>query len=129
MKLFCLSALLAGSLLLASCASAISGTQKSIRVTSSPSGALVRLDGTTRGITPAVVHPSTRSDHMLAVDLAGYQHMTIPLRRQHSWLLLGNVATGVIPGTVFDMATGAVYTFTPHRIHLDLIPLGSRPAQ
>lgn len=114
----------AASMLLAACASAVSGTHKSVRVTSSPSGALVRFDGTTRGITPAVVHPSTRSDHVIAVDLAGYEPLTIALRRRHSWFLLGNVATGIIPGTAFDIATGAIYTFRPSEIHAELVPTG-----
>lgn len=124
MKPLLLFAGAAGFIFLAGCASTVSGTHKSVRVTSSPSGALVRFDGTTRGITPTVVHPSTRSDHVIAVDLAGYEPVTIALRRRHSWFLLGNVATGVIPGTAFDIATGAIYTFRPSEIHAELVPTG-----
>ena len=108
---------------LSSCASALSGTHKSVRVTSDPAGALVRLDGITRGITPAVVHPSTRSDHEVTVELAGYAPFAVRLQRRHSVFLLGNVATGVFPGMSFDAATGAIYTFRPNPIHARLVPL------
>lgn len=109
---------------LSSCASALSGTQKSVRVTSDPPGALVRLDGTTRGITPAVLHPSTRSDHEVIIELAGYKPFAVALQRRHNALLLGNVATGIFPGVGFDTATGAIYTFRPNPIHAELVPLG-----
>jgi hypothetical protein len=122
MDLLRLFAAATGAVLLSSCASALSGTQRSVRVTSNPPAALVRLDGNTRGITPAVLHASTRSDHIVTVELAGYVPFEVRLERRHDWLLAGNVATGVFPGTAFDLATGAAYTFRPKSIHAELIP-------
>ena len=106
------------------CASALSGTHKSVRVTSVPPGALVRLDGTTRGITPTVIHPSTRSDHAVRVELAGYEPHDVELVRRHQVLVAANVVNGLFPGTAFDAATGAVWTFRPKAIHAELMPLG-----
>jgi hypothetical protein len=122
-RLRLLSAIVA-PIFMSSCASALSGTQKSVRVTSNPPGALVRLDGTTRGITPAVLHPSTRSDHEVTIELAGYKPFEVPLQRRHSAMLFGNIATGIFPGMGFDTATGAIYTFRPNPIHAELVPLG-----
>lgn len=117
-----LLALLA-ALALTGCASALTGTHKSVRVTSNPPGALVRLDGPTRGITPAVLHPCTRSDHRVSVELAGYEPYEVALVRRHQAMVAGNVANGLFLGTAFDAATGAVWTFRPKNIHAELAPL------
>ncbi|MDB6173099.1 MAG: hypothetical protein JWL59_2410 [Chthoniobacteraceae bacterium] len=111
---------------LSACASVVSGTQKSLRVLSEPSGALVKLDGETRAITPAILHPSTRSDHDITVELAGYAPYHVRLTRRLSAWEVGNVATGIVPGIAFDAATGAIYKFQTDVINAKLRPLGSR---
>ena len=89
----------------------------------------MRLDGTTRGITPTEVHPSPRRDHDLEVVLAGYEPFELRLQRQHSAWLFGNVVTGVFPGMAFDAATGALYTFRSQSLHIELAPLGRKVAR
>jgi hypothetical protein len=119
-----LVALLLSGTLLSGCASVVSGTYKNVRVTSDPPGALVRLDGTTRGVTPTVLHPSPRSDHRVTIELPGYKPFELVLQRRHDAMLVGNVATGVFPGMGLDAATGAIYTLRPNPVHVDLVPLG-----
>jgi hypothetical protein len=104
-------------LLFASCASLISGTRKSIRVTSDPPGALVRIDGTTRAVTPAVIHPSVREDHFVTIELAGFPPQRFELKRRHSGWLAANVTNGVVPGVLLDVATGAAWSFDVAHLH------------
>ena len=110
---------------LTGCASVISGTQKSVRVTSDPPGALVRLDGTTRAVTPAVIHPSIRDDHLVTVELAGFGAQRFELKRSHNGWLAANISNGVIPGVLMDVATGAAYSFGVSHIHAEF--RGRRP--
>ena len=104
-------------LALASCASVISGTRKSVRVTSDPPGALVRIDGTTRAVTPAILYPSVRDDHFVTVELAGFAAQRFELKRTHSGWLAANVTNGVIPGVLLDVATGAAWSFRVNHLH------------
>ncbi len=108
------------------CASTVAGTQKTLRVTSDPAGALVRLDGVTRALTPGIVHPSTRSDHVVEVLRPGYRPVVVQIRRVHSAWNWGNVVFGLAPGIAFDAATGAIYSFKPDRIDVKLEPLPER---
>lgn len=102
---------------LGACASMIAGTRKSVRVTSDPPGALVRIDGTTRAVTPAVIYPSIRADHLVTVELAGFPAQRFELKRTHSGWLAANLANGVVPGVLMDVATGAAYSFHVNGIH------------
>ncbi len=123
MKFFRPVAALAALFFLPACASIVAGTHKTVRVTSQPSGALLKLDGDTRAITPGELHPSTRTDHTVTIELAGYEPYEVKLVRKHSDWEWGNVATGLAPGIAFDGATGAVYRFDPSVIHAKLRPL------
>ncbi len=123
MKILRVLASLMAVLSLSSCASVVAGTHKKIVVRSTPSGALIKLDGVTRALTPGVIHPSTRSDHLLTVELAGHSPVHIPLVRKYSAWNWGNVVTGFAPGIAFDAITGAVYSFHPDRVDVTFRPL------
>jgi hypothetical protein len=97
----------------------LSGTRKSVRVTSDPPGALVRIDGTTRAVTPAVIYPSIRADHVVTVELAGFPAQRFELKRTHNGWLAANLTNGVVPGVLMDVATGAAYSFSVNRIHTE----------
>lgn len=126
MLIFRLAAALATVALFPACASVLAGTHKTVRVTSEPPGAIVRLNGTARGVTPAKLHPSTRSDHTVSIELAGYHPHTVRLVRKLSAWQWANIVTGLAPGIAFDGITGAVYSFHPGEVHADLVPLGER---
>ncbi len=96
---------------------------KNVRVTSEPPGALVRLDGVTRGLTPAVLHPSTRANHVVRVEMPGFEPAEIPLRRGISAWEWGNSVTGFFPGILYDGLTGAVYRFHPGEVKVQLQPI------
>ena len=105
------------------------GVRKKMEVRSEPSGALVRLDGVTRGLTPAVLHPSTRSDHVVQVEMPGYEPVEVRLRRGISAWEWGNLLNGLFPGVVYDGATGAVYRFHPGEVVVRLSPRGAGPVR
>ena len=107
---------------LTSCASMCGGVRKNVAVRSEPSGALVRLDGVTRGLTPTVLHPSTSSEHMIRVEMPGYVPVEVRLRRGISAWEWGNLANGLFPGVLYDGATGALYRFHPGEVEVRLSP-------
>ena len=115
-----------GSVLLTSCASICGGVVKNVRVSSEPPGALVRLDGVTRGLTPAVLHPSTRNNHVVRVEMPGFEPAEIPLRRGISAWEWGNVVNGFFPGILYDGLTGAVYRFHPGEVKVQLQPISGK---
>ncbi len=119
-------ALLAALVFLPGCASIVTGTHKTIRVTSDPPGALLKLDGDTRATTPGVLHPSLRSDHVVTIEAAGYEPYEVKLVRKLSDWEFGNAAVGITPGVALDSATGAIYRFEPSEINAQLRPLRRR---
>ncbi|MES2571783.1 MAG: PEGA domain-containing protein [Verrucomicrobiota bacterium] len=126
MKLFRVGASVLAIACFPACASIVSGTHKSVYVTSEPSGALVKLDGETRAITPAVLHPSLRSNHTVTIELAGYQPAQVRLTRKINSWEFGNIVTGIVPGLAFDAATGAIFQFDTNRIHARFRPVGAK---
>ena len=95
-------------------------------MTSQPPGALVKLDGVTRAISPAVLRPSPRTGHTVRIERAGYLPVTVPVRRHLSGWFFVNVLNGFIPGGLIDYATGAIYELEPQHIDAELIPIGRR---
>jgi hypothetical protein len=114
---------------LASCATIISGTKQSIRVTSVPPGALVTAEpGGDRVTTPAKITLQRKgAPYRLTFTLQGYQpyHVTISADR-NGWLW-GNLILGGIPGGIIDSSSGAMYTLSPDEVHANLIRAGGEP--
>jgi len=125
MHWFRVMAALVGWVALTSCASFVSGTHKSIHVTSDPPGALVRIDGTTRAVTPAIIYPSIHENHSVTVELAGYPPQKFELKRSHNAWLAANLTNGVVPGVLLDVATGAAWSFHVDHLHANF---RTRPA-
>ena len=111
---------------LTGCASIFSGTQHTVRVTTDPPGALVKLDGTTRALSPAVLRPSARTAHTVTIERAGYAPVTAMVHRHVSGWFFANLLNGFLPGAAIDYATGAVYTLEPRSIDARLSPLRRR---
>ena len=79
------SAVLTATLLTGACAVMSRGTTQSIPVTSTPTGATVRVDGKERGATPLTLTvPRTPKDQVIRIESPGYELLEIRLKRGHS---------------------------------------------
>lgn len=110
--------------LFAGCASIVSGTTQPIKFSSDPSGADVRIDGVSRGRTPAELEISTRSPHTVRIELAGYQTYETKLERKMNGWIFGNIFFGGIIGLIVDASTGAMYGLTPREVDAHLKATG-----
>jgi len=98
------------------CASIMHGTRQEVGVTSTPSGARVFDNGTPLGTTPAVVNLKRRHNHIVRVELDGYQPFEIALTRHVTGWIWGNIFFGGLVGFVIDAADGAIYQLEPENI-------------
>lgn len=113
------------SLILCGCATIIHGTQQMIEVSSSPSGARVRVDNNEEGTTPLVVNVNRRSDHKIQIDLVGYERAELIITNRMSGWVWGNLIflPLVVPvpiGVVVDFIGGGIYTLTVDQLYTEL---------
>jgi len=109
------------SALLTSCASIVSGTHQEIRVNSTPSGAVVKVDNAISGQTPTILTLSAKESHQVRIELAGYKPYEVALTQKTNGWIFGNIFFGGLIGIVVDMNTGAAYALTPNKIDAQLI--------
>ena len=143
---------LAAVLAMAGCATMKNDTTQLVRVTSTPPGAEVFLDGRSRGTTPTWIRLSRRSrEPRIRVEKEGRSHH-MRLRRGMSPWMLANIPAGVgtgvvgmlalrgcdecgpsVPAGVFaslapmlvDLITGAAMRF-PSEVDVTLVPTRTR---
>ena len=101
------------------------GRTQIVPVTSSPTGATVRVEpGGSTFQTPDQMILARSSDHALRFEMPGYQTQTIVLERKTSWGLLGNVVwihpIGMLIGLVVDLSTGSGYYLDPETVSVEL---------
>lgn len=116
------SVLLSLSLLLAnsSCATIINGTTQKVGISSRPSGASVVVDEQPRGKTPVFVDLTRKDTHVVRIEMPGYDSAEIPLTRQTSGWVWGNILFGGLIGLVVDAASGALYRLNPEAVDVQL---------
>jgi hypothetical protein len=117
---YCALALFAG------CSTIVSGTHEDVRIRSNPSGAIVKVDGVSRGITPAEVELSRRKNHTVSIELAGYRPYELELKKAFNPWIFGNIFFGGLVGVIVDLSTGAVYKLSPYEIDAELQPASAR---
>jgi hypothetical protein len=113
-------------LLLAGCATIVSGPDQVVRVTSNPPDAMVTADGIERGSTPIQLCLSRDRDHVVAIDLPGYQHYEIPVTRTVNGWFFGNLIFAGPVGMIVDAVDGAIYALEPNPINVALEPRGTQ---
>lgn len=112
------------ALLAGGCASIVKGTTQAIPVSSSPSGATVRLDGNHVGQTPTSVEVKRKSDHLLTIEKKGYQPESVAITRNIGGAVFGNILAGGLIGWGVDAISGAQYNLTPATVSVTLQPIG-----
>jgi uncharacterized protein YceK len=104
--------------LLAGCASIIHGSRQDVRVTSVPSGAVVRVNLNNQATTTPGVLTLNRKEigYVLTFEKQGYKPVEVSLRRTVDGWLFGNILFGGLVGLVIDFASGSAYKLTPDEV-------------
>lgn len=105
---------------LASCATIIHGTDQEIGITSNPSNAYIWVDRNYVGNTPITVKLSRKDQHVVTINLPGYQTYEIHLSRELSGWTFGNIIFGGVIGVAVDAVSGALYRLTPEQVHVEM---------
>ena len=103
-------------LTLASCATIIHGAAQDVGISSSPTGASVWIDNSEKGRTPLITKLSRKDNHIVKIQLEGYQPFEATLTRGVSGWVWGNVVFGGLIGLAVDAISGGIYKLTPEQI-------------
>lgn len=107
--------------LASSCATIMNGPNQAVGVISTPSDADVWVDQQYVGKSPIVLQLTRNQNHMIHLELEGFESHDIILSRKVSGWVFGNILIpGSIIGIAIDAYTGAIYRLTPDQIHADL---------
>jgi len=106
------------------CATIMQGSHQNVGVSSSPTGATIMVDHQQMGTTPATVRLSRKDNHVVRLELAGYQPYEMALSRKTSGWVWGNLVFGGIAGVAVDAITGGMYKLTPEDVNATL-PAGA----
>jgi len=109
------------SMFIVGCATIIHGTTQDIGVSSSPTGATVIVDNTAYGRTPTIIKLSRKHNHIVKINLKGYQPFEATLTRSVSGWVWGNIVFGGFIGLAVDAISGGLYKLTPEQIQATLL--------
>jgi len=101
---------------LSACATIIHGTEQDVGISSIPTGAKITIDNSERGTTPLVAKLSRKDNHIVRIELPGYQVYETTLTRSTSGWVWGNIAFGGLVGLAVDAMTGGLYQLSPEQV-------------
>lgn len=102
------------------CALIVNGKRQSLNINSTPAGAEVIIDGTSRGKSPVLMDLARDASHTVKIRLEGYQPFELTLQRKVSGWVWGNILFGGLIGLIVDASTGAMYKLTPEQVSATL---------
>lgn len=105
---------------LTGCATIMQGTHQSIGIASNPSNATVWVDRAYAGNTPVIVEMSRKDNHVVRIELEGYQPYEATFSRKLSGWVFGNIVFGGIIGFAIDAISGGLYMLTPEQIQAEM---------
>ena len=117
--------LAATALVLWGCATIMHGTSQKVGISSSPTGAEVWVDNKEMGFTPLFADLKRGDDHIVRVELAGYQKAELTITKGVSGWVWGNIVFGGLVGLAVDAITGGLYNLSPEQLNAELKKEGS----
>lgn len=96
-------------------ASIMNGTGQAVGISSSPTAA-VTIDGVSHRRTPVVVQLMRKDNHIVRIELEGYQPFEATLTRSVSGWVWGNIVFGGLIGLAVDAISGGLYKLTPEQV-------------
>ncbi len=119
--------LVIGPLIISSgCATIIHGTTQDLNITTDPSGADLNVDGQEHYKSPAKITMKRKDDHIIEVNMDGYQKETVNIKSVVSGAVAGNILAGGLIGWGVDAASGGQYRLVPENVDLRLRPAVSQ---
>lgn len=104
-----------------SCATIMNGPNQRIAVTTMPTDANVWVDQYFVGKSPVVLQLTRKDDHLIHIELDGYEPQDLVLSRKVSGWVFGNIfVPGSIIGVAIDAFTGSIYRLTPEQVSLNM---------
>lgn len=131
------------ALMVAGCASIVSGTTQRVTFQSIPDEALVTLDelvsnmqkrnglrfiksaARVMGKTPFTGQLEREDERSVTFSKDGYQSVTVKLTTVTNGAFWGNILSGGIPGSSTDTVSGAIHEYEPSHYMVSLVPLQS----
>ncbi len=107
-------------LLLTSCATIIHGTSQRVGISSDPANADVYIDRQLIGQTPMCADLCRRDNHVVRIELDGYQPFEAEFRKELSGWVFGNIVFGGFIGIAVDAISGGLYKLTPTQVAIQL---------
>jgi len=108
------------------CGTIIHGSRQDLLIQSSPSGALVTIEGFTAQ-TPARVSLSRTRDYVVTVKQEGYGTKQAMVNRSfNGWTTVGGNLLWLLPGIVLDLGTGGAWTLEPNNMNIALGDRGDK---
>lgn len=105
---------------LTSCATIMHGTHQSVGISSNPSNAYIWVDRQYVGVTPMIVGMSRSDNHVVRIELEGYQPYEAVFSKRLSGWVFGNIIFGGVIGVAIDAVSGGLYKLTPEQIQANL---------
>ncbi len=107
-------------MLFSACSTVLNTTTQDVDLKTTPSNAIITIDGKKFGTSPQIVNIDRGRDHVVRFELDGYDLYEIQLtRKMSSWYWL-NALNGFIPGMLIDWYTGSMYYLLPNEIAVEL---------
>ncbi|MES1926426.1 PEGA domain-containing protein [Salinisphaera sp. T31B1] len=120
-RLSCLLIMLS-SLFVAGCATLVADTTQTVSFESEPSGATVRINGRAIGTTPVSARLDKADNQLATFELSGYKTVSRELVTKTEPWFFGNLLSGGLFGSTTDLASGAVYEYSPDQYFITLTP-------
>ena len=111
----CATAVVA-SVVVAACASIMHGTHEDVGISSTPTAAQVTIDGQITGTTPVVAHLTRKENHIIRMELPGYQPYEGTITHSVSGWVWGNIVFGGLVGLAVDAIDGGMYKLEPEQV-------------
>lgn len=113
-------ALIGFSAMVTSCATIVGGTSQTVSIDSNVKGAEVVVNGATVGQTPFAGSIKRGKSTSVTIRKAGYRPKTIIMNTEVEPIFWGNIIVGGFLGSTTDLASEAMYKYTPASINVDL---------
>ena len=81
---------------------------------------MVSINGQESGTTPLILDLERKNNHIISIELDGYEEYETTLTRKVSGWVWGNIVFGGLIGLVIDASTGGMYELTPEQLEADL---------
>ncbi len=120
--------LLVLSLGLQSCATLFNTPSQKVEIITTPPNAKLVIDGKKFGTTPQVVNIERKNDHVIKIELDGYELYETQITTKLSFYFWGNIFNGIIPGLIIDMFTGSMYDLFPEALNIQLQEAKPQPS-